>query len=371
MEELILDGSKVMWHQERLRQWKNGERVAPITIDMALTQACQYNCHFCYAKLQRNKPHKITFDVMKGFVDDCSEIGVKAISLVSDGESTANPIYKDVIKYIKSKGIDVALASNGYILEEEALKEILPYLTYLRFNFSAGEPRRYSEIMGVPESYFFKVCENIKNAVRIKKENNYPVTLGMQMVLMPQDSDQIIPLAKLGKELGVDYSVIKHCSDDENGSLGVNYDDYEKCFHLLKEAEELSNDSYLVKAKWSKIQTGANKNRSYSRCYGPVLHLQMSGTGLVAPCGMLFNEQYKKYHIGNIVETRFKDIFESDRYWEVMKTLASECFDAKTMCGSLCLQHKTNEILDDIKKGNILLDQTWGKGKIPEHVNFI
>ena len=34
-------------------------------------------------------------------------------------------------------------------------------------------------------------------------------------------------LAKLGKKLRPDYLVIKHCSDDEDGSLGVNYDGYD------------------------------------------------------------------------------------------------------------------------------------------------
>ena len=38
----------------------------------------------------------------------------------------------------------------------------------------------------------------------------------MQMVLMPEDADQIIPLAKLGKELRPDYAIIKHCSDNED-----------------------------------------------------------------------------------------------------------------------------------------------------------
>ena len=28
-------------------------------------------------------------------------------------------------------------------------------------------------------------------------------------------------------DLGVDYGVIKHCSDDEFGTLGVNYAEYE------------------------------------------------------------------------------------------------------------------------------------------------
>jgi ABC-type phosphate/phosphonate transport system substrate-binding protein len=86
--------------------------------------------------------------------------------------------------------------------------------------------------------------------------------------------------------------------------------------------------------------------------------MQLSGSGLVAPCGMLFNEKYKKYHIGNIVDTSFKELFYSNRYKEVMDELASDRFDAKTMCGSLCLQHKCNEFLNSLME-------------IPEHVNFI
>lgn len=372
MSEIILDASKVLWHSQRVRDWYDGKRVAPITIDMALTQACQYSCKFCYAQLQRNKPHKITMEVMKDFVDDCAQMGVKAISLVSDGESTANPIYKDVIAYIKQNGIDVAMASNGYVLEKDVLDEILPHLTYLRFNFSGGEAQRYAEIMGVTPAHFHKVCENIKEAVRIKKERGLGVTLGMQMVLMPQDSDQIVPLAKLGKELGVDYVVIKHCSDDETGALGVDYDAYKECFELLKEAESYSTKDYLVKAKWSKIKSGSGANRSYARCYAPPLHLQISGTGLVAPCGMLFNEKYAKFHIGNITKMRFKDIVASERYWEVMGLLASESFDARSMCGSLCLQHKSNEVLDGIKKGEVSLEsQTNNSTPPPLHINFI
>ena len=48
--------------------------------------------------------------------------------------------------------------------------------------------------MGVKENYFERVCQNIKDMVEIKKKNNLKVTIGMQMVLMPQDADQIIPL---------------------------------------------------------------------------------------------------------------------------------------------------------------------------------
>lgn len=367
MEKLILDGHKLNWHLERVEAWLRGEKIAPITIDMALTRSCTYNCVYCYAKLQTNDEKRMTRDVIFRFLDDAAEIGVKAISFVSDGESTCSPYLYDAIKKGKSNGLDMALGTNGYLLRDDKLEEILPCLTYLRFNISAGEPEAYGKIMGCPKENFYKVCNTIKEAVKIKKEKNLLVTIGIQMVLMPQYSDQILPFAKLGKELGVDYAVIKHCSDDELGSLGVDYSKYFELEGVLKEAEKLSTKNYLVKVKWSKILSGGQ--RKYSQCYGPPFLLQISGSGLVAPCGMFFNQRYKKFHIGNIVDTPFKKIWQSKRYWEVMNYIASKKFDAKTMCGKLCLQEKINEFLWDLKNGKIKLEKP--KGPPPLHINFI
>jgi len=364
---LILDGHKLNWHRERVQAWLAGERIAPITIDCALTRRCSYRCVYCYGQLQANDEKKMTRDVIFRFLDDAAEIGVKAISFVSDGESTCSPHLYDAILRGRSCGLDMALGTNGFLLKDERLEEILPALTYLRFNISAAEPKRYAEIMGCKSENFLKVINTIKAAARLKKEKKLAVTLGLQMVLLPQFADQIIPLAFLGKELGVDYTVIKHCSDDEEGRLGVDYSKYFELVELLKQAEALSTENYLVKAKWSKILSGGK--RVYSRCYGPPFIMQFSGSGLVAPCGMLFNSKYKKYHIGNICEKPFKEIWKSDRYWEVIGLLASEGFDARKMCGSLCLQHKVNEFLWKLKNEGLVLPEA-GEEK-PAHVNFI
>lgn len=368
-EQLILDGTKLSWHEDRVRAWMRGERIAPITIDMALTRRCTYKCVYCYGKLQENDEKRMTWPVIKDFLDDAAEIGVKAISFVSDGESTCSPYMYDAIFYGKSKGLDMALGTNGVLLRKEKLQDILPCLTYLRFNISAGTPKRYSEIHGCREEDFYKVKEIIKECVKIKKEKNLNTTIGLQMVLMPEFKDEILPLAELGKELGVDYLVIKHCSDDEKGSLGVNYDKYfeDELINTIKKAEALSTPEYKVTAKWSKILS--HGKRDYSQCYGPPFIIQLSGSGLVAPCGMLFNDEYQKYHIGNITEKRFKDIWKSERYWEVMNLISSSNFDAKTMCGTLCLQHKVNEFLDSIKKGKI--EYKKPEAKEPRHLNFI
>ncbi|MDD4910531.1 MAG: radical SAM protein [Candidatus Omnitrophica bacterium] len=367
MDDLVLDGHKLNWHKERVESWLRGERIAPITVDCALTRRCTYRCVYCYGRLQENDEKKMTREVIFRFLDDAAEIGVKAVSFVSDGESTCSPHLYDAILKGKGNGLDMALGTNGFLLKDERLEEILPCLTYLRFNISAATPSAYARIMGCKEECFNKVYNTIKKCVEIKKKSGLEVTLGLQMVLLPQFSEQIIPFAKLGKESGVDYAVIKHCSDDEDGNLKVDYPAYFGLVDILKEAEGYSDRDYLVKVKWSKVLSGGK--RGYGRCYGPPFIVQLSGSGLVAPCGMLFNEKYKRFHIGNIADTSFKEIWQGKRYWEVMDLLASEKFDPRTMCGTLCLQHKVNEFLWDLKNNNASLEEL--KGAAPMHINFI
>jgi MoaA/NifB/PqqE/SkfB family radical SAM enzyme len=367
MSKIELDGHKLAWHRERVEAWMQGEHIAPITIDCALTRACTYQCVYCYGQLQANDERKMTRDVIFRFLDDAAEIGVKAISFVSDGESTCSPYLYDAIIRGKKNGLDMALGTNGYLLRDERLEEILPALTYLRFNVSAGEHGRYQQIHGCKAKCFDKVVNTISNSVHIKMKQNLDVTIGLQMVLLPQFEDQIMPLAHLGKDLGVDYLVIKHCSDDEQGTLGVDYSKYYELVDTLKSAENISTPEYIIRAKWSKILSSGK--RCYRQCYGPPFIMQFSGSGLVAPCGMLFNRRYNKYHIGNIADSSFKEIWKSERYWEVIKLITSDNFDARTMCGSLCLQHKVNEYLYSLKKGRVVLEQATIEP--PMHINFV
>lgn len=345
----LLDGSKIGHYAERVKQWEAGVRIAPITIDMALTRKCNYACHFCYAQLQENDRQEITSEIMSGFLSDCADIGVKGISFVSDGESTVSPAFSHSVTEGKRLGLDIAVGTNGLLFTRPWSDRLLPSLTYVRINFSGGDKKRYAEIMGVKESWYDRVVQNIKDMVEVKRRENLPVTIGMQFVLDPRYSDQIIPFAKLGKELRPDYAVIKHCSDDVDGKLGVDYSKYKELEDLLREAESYSDETYKVVVKWNKIRGGTL--RSYQRCYGTPFHLQISGSGLVAPCGSFFNERYRKFHIGNICDTRFKAIWQSDRYWEVINHLGSPLFNAQKTCSALCMQHLTNIALDNHKKG--------------------
>ena len=368
---LILDSHKLSYHFERVKAWENGEKIAPVCVDMALTRACGAMCSFCYAMVQEPQERASikTKDALN-LLDDFSEIGVKAVSLISDGESTLSKAYVPFIQHASKIGIDVGNATNGWEFEKEKVDQVLPHLTWVRFTVAAGTPEGYSKIMFKSEketSVFERAMKNIKYAVDLKNKLNLKVTLGIQMVLLPEFKDEIIPFSKLALDLGVDYGVIKHCSDDEFGTLGVDYSKYEDMYDLLKKAENLSNEKTKIIVKWSKIKDKGIP--TYNRFYGPQFLLQISGSGLVAPSGMFFNARYSKFHMGNFAEERIKDIFNSSRYKEIMDYLSSPYFDAQTMMGTLPIQHYVSQALDNHIKGDVKISQN--KGPKPLHVNFL
>jgi len=368
---LILDSHKLPHHFERVQAWENGERIAPVCVDMALTRACGAMCSFCYAMVQEPQERASikTKDALN-LLDDFAEIGVKAVSLISDGESTLSKAYVPFIEHAAKVGIDVGNATNGWEWEKEKIDQVLPYLTWVRFTCAAGTPEGYSKIMfkGTEHTHVFdRAMTNIKYAVELKKKLNLKVTLGIQMVLLPEFKDEIIPFTKLALELGVDYGVIKHCSDDEFGTLGVDYSKYEDMYGLLTEAEDMSNEKTKIIVKWSKIKDKGVP--TYNRFYGPQFLLQISGSGLVAPSGMFFNARYSKLHMGNFTDEKFIDIFKSDRYRKIMNYLASPNFDAQTMMGTLPIQHYVSEALDNHIKG--LKKISASSSEKPLHVNFL
>jgi MoaA/NifB/PqqE/SkfB family radical SAM enzyme len=369
--KLILDSHKLAHHYERVLAWENNERIAPVSVDMALTRACGAMCSFCYAMVQEPQERStIKVNEALNLLDDFAEVGVKSVSLISDGESTISKAYVPFIQHASNIGIDVGNATNGWEWEPDKIDQVLPHLTWVRFTVAAGTPEGYSKIMFKGSEHtevFDRAMKHIKYAVDLKKKLNLKVTLGIQMVLMPEFKNEIIPFAKLAVDLGVDYGVIKHCSDDEFGTLGVDYSKYEDMYPLLEQAEQLTNENTKVIVKWDKIK---NKGKpSYKRFYGPQFLLQISGSGLVAPSGMFFNARYSKLHIGNYVDERFKNIFKSDRYWKIMDYLASPDFDAQTMMGTLPIQHYVSEALDNHIKEIEKISPS--KDEKPLHVNFL
>lgn len=358
-DKFLMDGHKLYWHLDRVNDWLNNEKIAPLHIDVGLSKGCNIHCEYCFGIMQGNlyKKGQTTYfpkTPLINYVKDAGKAGVKSMAFIGEGEPTLNPYVYDAIVQGKKAGVDISLGTNGVMLDTSKKgEEALEYLSWIRFNLSAATNNDYKRIHRSLD--FDKVIGNIKFCVKIKKIKKLTITIGLQMVLTPNNVNQVVPLAKLGKKIGVDYLVVKQCSDSIKNDLGIyeKLGEYEKYKDLLTEAESIGNESYKVIVKWNKISNKGERN--YNNCFGVPFLLYSSGDGKLYPCGAMFGNE--EWILGDLIKSSFTEIINSDRYWNIVNKVAKK-IDVKKQCYSNCRTHNINEFL-------------WKLKHPPEHINFI
>lgn len=359
-DKYIMDGHKLYWHSDRVNDWLHGRRIVPIHIDVGLSKGCNIKCQYCFGAVQGNfykKGSEVFFprDPLLRYVKEAGELGVRSMAFVGEAEPLLNPHVYEAIIQGKKAGVDIALGTNGILLDVgKSGEEALEHLSWIRFNISAASEEAYRRVHASKE--FSTAIEKIKFCVDKKKRKKLQVTIGLQMVLTPSNIGEVVPLSKLGKELGVDYLVIKQCADTVTNDLGVfdRLKEYDSFLEILKEAEKISSKGYNVIVKWGKITNKGKRN--YDQCLGVPFLLYSSGDGKLYPCGVFFDFKEEDYRMGDLVKQSFKEILESDRYWEVVEKVKQ--IDVHKECYANCRTHSINEFL-------------WQLRHPPEHVNFV
>jgi len=358
LDKYQMDGCKLSWHPDRINDWICGKRIAPIHIDVGMSKGCNIRCEYCFGVLQGNfykKGASIYFprDPLIRYMKSAGKVGVKSMGFIGEGEPTLNPHLYEAIRVAKKSGIDVSLGTNGLLFDtgkrgEEALED----LTWIRFNISASSDEGYRHIHGSKE--FERFLYVVAFCVGEKRKKNLPITIGFQSVLTPNNLKEMVNLSKIGKQMGVDYHVIKQCSDDISNSLGIHdrLPEYQRFRDVLQNAEAQTEDGYNVIVKWRMI--GNEGKRDYDQCLGPPFLLYSSGDGKLFPCGAFF-EGHPEYMMADLTKQSFEQAWNSRRYWDMIEAVSK--LDVHK-CYSNCRTHFINDYL-------------WKLKHPPEHINFV
>lgn len=353
MRKYLFDGHKLIWHMDTIhKHYRDKQRIAPLHIDIGATKACNAKCIYCYGIFQKMTGEIIPPQILIKLFEDAPRLGVKSLTLTGDGEPTLNPGLYTAVTVGRMGGLDIGVATNGILLDEDKLSILLNSCTWIRFNLSAVTKEGYKLIHGVDQ--WNTVKDNIKKAVRIKRDIDSKCTIGLQMVLIPQALDQVVLEAKWAVKTRVDYFVIKQFSDPgckEMSQFPLNW--YDNVDKVLWEAEHLSNDQTKIIAKHGMI---ASKGvRLYDHCVDCPLIFQISGSGKCYPCGYLFNDD--TYCYGDLKTQSLEDIITSNQYWGIIHEMRYN-FDVHKDCMGCCRHDFTNSFI-------------WQYLNPPEHINFI
>ena len=336
-----IDSHKLMYHPQKVANWIETGDSYPVHIEIGLTSRCNHRCTFCALDFLERK-EDINTEALLRALKEMGEKGVKSVMFGGEGEPL---LHKDIIlltKKAKEYGLDVAITTNGIFFDQEKIEQCLSHLSWIKFSIDAGTPETYAKIHRTTESQFYKLLENIKNAVEYKKKHNLNSTIGAQFLMIPQNLNEITILAEKLSEIGVDYLSIKPYSHHPRSfnNLIVDNGEYNK---IEKDLEGFSNENFKVffrKATIKRIQEG----NAYSECYGLHFFCLIDAKGNILPCNLFYENLEFTY--GNLNERSFSEIWEGEKkkqvLWKIKQKGVQEC-----RVGCRC--DVTNRYLDRLK----------------------
>ena len=341
------DLHKLFYHPNEVSKWLNGNIIAPLHAEIGITNRCNHRCKFCTLDWITHGINSLEKEVTIKCLRDMGEIGVKSIYYAGEGEPTLHENLADFIEYGKSIGISQAISTNGSRFKDNVAERTLKHLSWIRFSVDAGDSKTYTNIHGVKESEFEEVLRNIENSVKIKKENNFSVQIGVQFILMPENIDTVELLAKRVKDIGVDNFQVKPGHSHPKSSYTPTI--YKFSQDYLKESLEKLEDKDFTVVVRVKSAERLLQERNYKTCHGFDFYAILDAKGNVVPCNVFYGNP--EYIYGNINNSSFKDIWFSQRKQDIIKKITESEF---AMCGNYrCRLDVMNRYLERVKNPEV------------------
>ncbi len=317
-----IDNHKLMYHPERVAEWKKKGDCFPIYVEAGLTNSCNHRCIFCALDFVDFGKDFIDRDIMISNLKDMAEHGVKSIMFAGEGEPL---LHKDIglfTQKAKEYGMDVSITTNGVAFTKTKIEQCMPNLSWIRFSVDSGSPENYSQIHGTNPKDFRKVIKNIEQSVIFKYKNNLQSTIGVQFLMLPRSMKEGTKLAKICKDIGVDNLQIKPYSHHpkSNNDFIVDSKEYNKLEEDLLKFDSKDFKIIFRKATIQRIEEGNN----YPECYGLPFFSLIDSKGNVIPCNLFYNDEEFTY--GNLYNESFPKIWEGEKRKKILEKInINEC----------------------------------------------
>lgn len=322
---------KIIHHQDRLDSLKKREPIVPVQVQLIISDLCNQNCHFCAYRdgtkdswgPKINPKRLIPYDKVIEILNDCQELGVKAIQFTGGGEPTVHPQFQDILRHVvESTSLEFAIVTNG-----QKINPFFHHATWVRFSIDAATPGTYHQVREV--NTFDQVISNLKSF----KTKSDGLTLGAGFVVTDENYSEVYDFVKL----------IHSFVDNIRFSAQFNVYSYPYREQVNKQIRNAIHNFLDVKIFNLFNDRIADGSPDYEFCGYMHFNTYIGADQKIYTC---CNNAYTKYgEIGDLNNNRLRDILSIPMD-----------FNAKD-CGR-CMFNNKNRFINYVLQDN------------PEHVNF-
>ena len=315
-----IDGHKLMFHPERVADWKSGrddwgkaKNIYPIYVEISPMGACNHRCTFCAVDYIGYQNRSLDVDTLKKSLTDMALLGVKSVMFAGEGEPALYKSLPEVLDLCSSVGIDASMTTNMVPFTKNNVDSFLKNCQWIKASINAGTRETYAQVHQCDPLDFDRVLKNMELAVETRAKNGYSCTLGAQMVLLPENSDEACVLGEKLKSLGVDYLVIKPYSQ-HSSSTTRQYEniDYEQNLSLEDDLAKLNGDGFSVVYRKLTIQRAIAQEYDFTVCHStPFFWAYIMASGDVYGCSAYLEDE--RFCYGNLSEHPFQEIWEGEK----------------------------------------------------------
>jgi radical SAM protein with 4Fe4S-binding SPASM domain len=357
MKDYRIDSHKLIYHPKAVSTWLDAGDVFPINVEFGISGACNHRCIFCGVDYLGYKPEMLSADLLLPNLKDMYQRGLKSVTLAGNGEPLVNKDAVEIINGTRAIGLDVAMSTNGVLFTKEIADECMGSLTWMRFSTSAYSDENYQRIQGAKPGDIDKVFTNIAYASELKRKKNLKTTIGVQLVLIPENMEEAYQLGLKARELGADYFTIKSFGyqPQSNSKLKQEFDRdefYAKQEELEQQIASLTTENFTGIYRRARIDQ-AKEKRPYQECHALPFYSLIDSAGNVWPCCILMGNEGMCF--GNLYEKSFLDIWYGEERKQVLQRIKERGF---AQCSLDCRLDAMNRYLQELKYPNT-------------HVNFI
>ena len=355
MDKYRIDSHKLIYHVSRVNDWLEGKNVYPIYAEISPSGTCNHRCIYCALDFMEYQSRYLDKEILKDRLSEMASLGLKSIMYAGEGEPLLHKDIGKIINHTKGVGIDVAITTNGVFLKRDLIEGTLENITWIKVSINGATRETYAKIHKTNPDNFNRVLENMSYAVEVRQNKGHKCTLGMQLILLPENWHEAELLAQQAKDIGMDYLVIKpysqHLLSKTAKYKNIKYSDY---FHLADKLSTFNNSNFSVIFRLNTMRKWDEGQRSYRQCFALPFWSYIDAGGTVWGCSAYLGDE--RFLYGNIYKNSFREIWEGEKRRRSLDWVEKE-LDIK-QCRVNCRMDEINRYLGYLKNP-------------PPHVNFI